>query len=128
MVNRIIHVILPNMKPFNCDEKKTTLFLLKMLSTKPVKNYICLINMYKRDLALNKLYWLKWDYYHHYYHIVSPARISLTLFRHFSLSFIISGRSSGIHPVSSHSCCMYGRAGRPVLLVHMWGYIGVHHL
>ena len=33
--------------------------------------------------------------------------------RHFSLSFIASGRSSGLHPVSSHSCCMYVRAGRP---------------
>ena len=29
------------------------------------------------------------------------------------LSFIPSGRSSGLHPVSSHSCCMYVRAGRP---------------
>ena len=28
-------------------------------------------------------------------------------------SFIASGRSSGIHPVSSHSCYMYVRAGRP---------------
>ena len=33
--------------------------------------------------------------------------------RHFSLSFIASGRSSGLHPVSSHSFCMYVRAGRP---------------
>ena len=41
------------------------------------------------------------------------AQISLTLSRHFSLSFIDSGRSSGLHPVSSHSCCMYVRAGRP---------------
>ena len=41
------------------------------------------------------------------------ARISLTLSRHFSLSFIASGRSSGLHSVSSHSCCMYVRAGRP---------------
>ena len=41
------------------------------------------------------------------------ARISLTLSRHFSLSFITSGRSSGQHPVSSHSCWMYVRAGRP---------------
>ena len=36
-----------------------------------------------------------------------PARISLTLSRHFSLLFIASGRSSGLHPVSSHSCCMF---------------------
>ena len=41
------------------------------------------------------------------------ARISLTLSRHLSLSFIASGRSSGQHPVSSHSCWMYDRAGRP---------------
>ena len=40
-------------------------------------------------------------------------RTSLTLSRHFSLSFIASGRSSGQHPVSSHSCWMYVRAGRP---------------
>ena len=49
--------------------------------------------------------------YHH--HVVLVARISLTLSRHFSLSFIASGRSSGQHPVSSHSCWMYVRAGRP---------------
>ena len=36
----------------------------------------------------------------------SPARVSLTLSRHFSLLFIASGRSSGLHPVSSQSCCM----------------------
>ena len=41
------------------------------------------------------------------------ARISLTLSRHFSLSFIASGRSSGQHPVSSHSCWKYVRAGHP---------------
>ena len=33
-------------------------------------------------------------------------RISLTLSRHSSLSFIASGRSTGLHPVSSQSCCM----------------------
>ena len=47
-----------------------------------------------------------------------PARISLTLSRHFSLSFIASGRSSGLHPVSSQSCCMYVRAGRPAFAYH----------
>ena len=50
---------------------------------------------------------------YHHRHVVSQARISLTLSRHFSLSFIASGRSSGIRPVSSHSCWMYVRAGRP---------------
>ena len=49
--------------------------------------------------------------YHH--HVVLVGRISLTLSRHFSLSFISSGRSSGQHPVSSHSCWMYVRVGRP---------------
>ena len=49
--------------------------------------------------------------YHH--HIALVARISLTLSRHSSLSFIALGRSSGQQPVSSHSCWMYVRAGRP---------------
>ena len=50
---------------------------------------------------------------HHHHHVVPLSRISLTLSRHFSLSFIASGRSSGQHPVSSHSCWMCVRAGRP---------------
>ena len=61
--------------------------------------------------------------YHHHHHVVPPARISLTLSRHFSLSFISFGRSSGLHHVSSHRCCMYVRAGRPALA---WPYAGVH--
>ena len=52
--------------------------------------------------------------YIHHHHIVLAARISLTLSRHSSLSFIALGRSSGQQPVSSHSCWMYVRAGRPV--------------
>ena len=43
------------------------------------------------------------------------ARISRTLSRHSSLWFIALGRSSGQHPVSSHSCWMYVRAGRPAI-------------
>ena len=46
------------------------------------------------------------NHHHHHHHVVPPARISLTISRHFSLSFIASGRSSELHPVSSHSCCM----------------------
>ena len=53
----------------------------------------------------------------------SSCRISLTLSRHFSLLFIASCRSSGLHPVSTHSCCMYVRAGRPALARP---YVGVH--
>ena len=45
-------------------------------------------------------------HHHHHHHVVPVARISLTLSRHFSLSCITSGRSSVLHPVSSHSCCM----------------------
>ena len=60
---------------------------------------------------------------HHHHQVVPPARISQTLSRHFSLSFIAFGRSSGLHPVSSHNCCMYVRAGRPAFA---WPYAGVH--
>ena len=60
---------------------------------------------------------------HHLHHVVALARISLTLSRHFSLSFIAFGRSSGLHPVSLHSCCMYVRARRPVFV---WPYAGLH--
>ena len=51
--------------------------------------------------------------HHHHHHLALVARISPTLSRHSSLSFIALGRSSGQHPVSSHSCWMYVRAGRP---------------
>ena len=60
---------------------------------------------------------------HHHHHVMPLARIYLILSRHFSLSFIASGRSSGLQPVSSHSCCMHVRAGRPVFT---WSYAGVH--
>ena len=50
---------------------------------------------------------------HHHHHVVPLAQISMTPSHHFSLSFIASGRSSGLHPVSSHSSCMYVLAGRP---------------
>ena len=61
--------------------------------------------------------------YNHHHHVVHLARISLTLSRHFSLSFIASGWSSGLHPVSSYTCCMYIRAGRPAFARP---YVGVH--
>ena len=60
---------------------------------------------------------------HHHHHDVRLVWISLTLFLHVSLSFIAFGRSSGLHPVSSHSCCMNVRAGRPAF---DWPYAGVH--
>ena len=42
-------------------------------------------------------------YNNHHHHLVLVARISLTLSRHSSLSFIALGRSSGQHPVVSHN-------------------------
>ena len=62
-------------------------------------------------------------YIYHHHHVVPLARISLTLSRHFSQSFIASGRSSGLHPVSSHSCWRYVRAGLPAFARP---YVGVH--
>ena len=62
-------------------------------------------------------------HHHHHHHVVPPARISLTLPRHFSLSFIASGRSSGLPPVSSQICWMYVRAGRPAFARP---YVGAH--
>ena len=53
-------------------------------------------------------------HHHHHHHLVVPsARISLALSRHPSLSFIASGRSSGLHPVSLQSCSMLVWADRP---------------
>ena len=66
---------------------------------------------------------LIWYHHHHHHHIALVARISLTLSRHSSLSFIALGRSSGQHPVSSHSCWMYVRAGRPAFA---WPCVGIH--
>ena len=60
---------------------------------------------------------------HHHHHVVPLARISLILSRHFSRSFIAFGRSSGLNPVSSPSCCMYVRASRPAFARP---YAGVH--
>ena len=59
----------------------------------------------------------------HHHHVVPLPLISLALSCHFSLSFIASGRSSGLHPVSSHSCWMYVRVGRPAFARP---YVGVH--
>ena len=59
----------------------------------------------------------------HHHHVAPLARKFVTLSRHFSQSFIASGRSLRLHAVSSHCCCMYVRAGRPAFA---WLYVGVH--
>ena len=61
--------------------------------------------------------------YHLHHHDVRLARISLTLSLPVSQSFIAFGRSSWLHPVSLHSCCMNVRAGRAAF---DWPYAGVH--
>ena len=65
---------------------------------------------------------------YNYYYISSSWRAASTdipdpLSLHVSLSFIAFGRSSGLHPVSSHSCCMNVRVGRPAF---DWPYAGIH--
>ena len=47
----------------------------------------------------------------------------MTLSRHLYLSIIAFGRSSGLQPVSSLSCCMYIRAGHPTFA---WPYVGAY--
>ena len=81
---------------------------------------VFVINNIKYTITINLI--LDHNHYHHH-HVVPPARISLTLSRHFALSFITSGRSSVLHPVSSHSCCLNVRAGRPAFARP---YVGVH--
>ena len=63
----------------------------------------------------NKFYVFLFNPLHlyHHHHVALVARKSLTLSRHSSLLFITLGRSSGQHPVSSHSSWMYVCAGRP---------------
>ena len=88
-------------------------------------NYIKLIEtfIYTAVCLYTRIYIYIYIYIYHHHHVVPPTRISLTLSHHFFLSFIAWGRSSGLHPVSSQSCCMYVRAGRPAFA---WLYVGVH--
>ncbi len=86
------------------------------------------INRYIENRCRNLILFISTNLYHHHHHhhhhrVVPLARISLTLSRYFSLSFIASGRSSGLHPVSFHSCCMCVRASRPAFAQP---YVGVH--
>ena len=105
---------------------------IKRKIMKKVKNFR--IRLFKRTYTIDEILFLivpsdysmlqsNLQHHHHHHHVVSPAQISLTLFRHFSLSLIASGRSSGLHPVSSRSCYMYVLAGRPVFARP---YVGVH--
>ena len=92
--------------------------LLKFPFLNQARVFSCEILFISRLLLLESF-----SIHHHHHHDVRLARISLTLSLYVSLSFTASGRSSGLHPVSSHSCCMYVRAGRPAFY---WPYAGVH--
>ena len=82
-----------------------------------------LIHTSKRTYIFIYQHKLIYTHHHHHHHVVPLERISLILSHHYSLSFIASGRSSGLHPISSHTCCMYVRAGRPAFARP---YVGVH--
>ena len=96
-----------------------------VLSFRVLKEVVVLSQQKKYSMMVSFIGWGLEPFEHPSYIIISVplARISLVLSRHFSLSFITSGRSSGLHPLSSHSCCMYVRAGRPAFARP---YVGVH--
>ena len=87
--------------------------IIANIESKPVNN----------DLKVQYISDYITNHHHHHHHVLPPAGISLILSRHSSLLFIASGRSSGLHPVSSQSCCMYVRASRPAFIRP---YEGVH--
>ena len=94
------------------------LFEVKLFSNIGKILYFTLILRWKlpkktSPYLVNLLIYCSFIKHHHHHHIALVARISLTLSRHSSLSFIALGRSSGQHPVSSHSSWMYVRAVRP---------------
>ena len=111
-------------------KKKNAVFASLLISTRrqqPEKNLkqdLQVLKTANRDSDFNGIdIRTNHHHHHHHHHVVPLARISLTLSRHFSLSFIAYGRFSGLHPVSSHSCCMYVRAGHPAFAR---AYVGVH--
>ena len=102
------------------SDTETDTEYIKYAYIKSLENtFLCkLLFVHIKRLIIDKYY-----HHHHHHHIVLVARISLTLSRHSSLSFIALGRSSGQHPVSSHSCWMYVWAGRPAFA---WPCVGIH--
>ena len=64
-----------------------------------------------------------YHHHHHHHHVVPLGTDIPDPLSPLPLSFISSGRSSGLHPVSSYRCWMYVRAGRPAFARP---YVGVH--
>ena len=110
-INSCYCILFSNLK----QKKNTTLLLVELLAVTWVP---CILRQ-----PLCVCIYIYIYIYHHHHHVMLVALISLTLSRHSSLSFIASGRSSGQHPVSSHSCWMYVRAGRPAFAQPC---VGVH--
>ena len=94
------------------NEKLTGIIVLNTegISLKKINvSFIVLVCLDKYSFRLNSFlthtHTHTHTYHHHNHHHVTPtARISLSLFRHSSLSFIASGRSSRLNPVSTQSC------------------------
>ena len=94
------------------------------LTVTPMQGILMYSNPRQQDMIENRDRSLK----NHHHHVVPPTRIFLTPSRPSSLSFIASDRFSGLHPVSSHSCCMYVRAGLPTFARPYGGSIRVYYL
>ena len=62
----------------------------------PIKDWLSQLVNFKNAIRA-------YGHFHHHHHIVLAARISLTLSRHSSLSFIALGRSSGQQPVPART-------------------------
>ena len=116
MLNRQYHV--PGLPPtflLHYHLLKKNLFVYKN------SNFILLVYSLSHAKANVLSDNLKCIYHHH--HRAANTDFPDPLSLHFSLSFIASGRSSGLHPLSLHSCCMYVRASRPAFARP---YVGVH--
>ena len=89
------------------------IYIYKQLAFILLMRYMIYIYVYVHIYIYIYIYMYIYTRIYHHHHIALVARISLTLSRHSSISFIALGRSSGQQPVSAHSCWMYVRAGRP---------------
>ena len=87
-----LHITLHNTHDF-----RSTMWLLRLFTqVRPVQRHLWLTA--RSNVNMQQIY------FYHQHHVALPAQISLS--RHSSLSFIAPGRSSMLHPVLAHSCCM----------------------
>ena len=88
------------------DISTETLWKMKTTDRKPWMLKYPAKNIRKKKILALKAH-------HHHHHVMLPAGISLTLFRHPSLSSITPERSSRLHPVTAQICCIWVLAGCP---------------